>query len=339
MKARTARRDAVPLLLIAGGLLWLLAETGIVPLRVWGAIWFYGPLLLVGVGLDLLRVRRPWAVPYTAIAVAIVVLAALVVPRSGALPEATAFQEPLGATRSAAVQLALSSSPTRVYAVQDGTSLIDARVSGRPTASFDVRGGVDKTITVRATSTGSWFAAPFGSHRWDLGLTPSVPLALAIDGGSGPATLELADLRISELQLDGGSGGVSLTLPGDAGGYRASLRGGSGPTRVDVGRGASLDLTLDMGSGSTDLTLPSDVDARVGVRGGSGPITIDVPSDARVRLNVLDDGSGPLRVASFLVRRSGSGDTGTWESASATGTPAAIVITVTSAGSGPISIR
>ena len=132
---------------------------------------------------------------------------------------------------------------------------------------------------------------------------------------------------------------MTLALPGQVDRYRASIDGGSGATRVTVAAGASLDLALDLGSGPTDLALPPGGRSSVTLRAGSGPVTIDVPETAAVRLEVRDDGSGPLRVAPFLTRQSGSGDTGVWESAAGAGPGGEIAITVMGAGSGSLTIR
>lgn len=181
MKPTGYRRNTLPLLLIVAGVLWLLFQTGFVPPRALAALAFYWPVLLIGVGLDLLRLRGPWGVPYTGLAVLVVVLAAVAIrpPDTGAT--VTHFREPVGAARSASV--------------------------------------------------------------------------------------------------------------------------------------------------------------RVPLRSGSGPVTFEVPNTAAVRLEAQADGSGPLRVAPFLTRRSGSGDTGVWQSAAVAGAAAQILITVASAGSGSITIR
>ena len=335
-----ARRDLLPLALIAAGVLWLLFQTGFVPPRALAALALFWPLLLVGVGLDLLRVRRPWtALPYTALAALVVVVAALFVPRPEASPPVTAFHEPVGTARSASVHLELSSASSHVYAATDPSTLLDAQIRGRPAATFEVRGDGHKTVTVRPQRGRPWLPATLGTRRWDLALGPGVPLDLRVDAGSGASNLDLAGLRLTGLRLDVGSGASTVTLPGSTDAYRADVQGGSGPTRIDATPGASLDLSLDMGSGSTDLVLPPGTGARVSLRSGSGPVRIEVPSAAPVRLEVLDDGSGSLHVASFLTRRSGSGDTGVWESAGARGGTPGILITVTSAGSGSISIR
>ena len=336
MSQRGSRRDLLPVLLIAVGVLWLLFQTGFVPPRVLAALAFYWPLLLVGVGLDLLRVGRPWAVPYTGLAVLVVALAAVILPPPDAGPAVTHFREPVGAARSASVRLELSSAPAHVFAATDGTMLLDAEIRGRPAATFDVRGDREKTVTVRADDRGAWFPSSIGTNRWELGLGRSLPLDLTVDGGSGGATLDLDGLQLSALRTDVGSGSVALSLPGQVDSYRARVDGGSGATRVAVPSGASLELALDTGSGPTQLTLPLGGRVRVTLRSGSGPVTIDVPNGAAVRLEVQDDGSGPLRVAPFLTRRSGSGDTGVWESGGAAGE---ILITVASAGSGSITIR
>ncbi len=339
MNRNGSRRDLLPALLIAVGILWLLFQTGFVPPRALSALAFYWPLLLIGVGLDLLRVRRPWAVPYTGLAVLVVVLAAIVLPPPDAGQPVTRFREPVGGARSASIRLELSSAPTHVFAAPDGATLLDAETRGRPSAAFDVRGDRDKTVTVHAQSRGAWFSTPLSSSRWDLGLGRSLPLDLTVDGGSGGATLDLDGLQLAALRTDVGSGSVTLTLPGQVESYRASIAGGSGATRITVPSDASLELALDTGSGATHLALPPSGRVGVTLRSGSGPVTIDVPDGAAARLEVRDDGSGPLRVAPFLTRQSGSGDIGVWESGGSAGSPGEILITVAGAGSGSITIR
>lgn len=339
MKQDGARRALLPVLLIAVGAVWLLFQTGFVPPRALSALAFYWPLLLIGVGLDLLPVRRAWAIPYTGMAVLVVVLAAIVIPPPDTGKSVTHFREPVGAARSASVHLELSSAPTHVSATPDGAALLDAEIRGRPAATFDVRGDRDKALTVRAHDREVWFPTALGNSRWDLGLGRSLPLDLTVDGGSGGAVLDLDGLQLSALRTDVGSGSVTLRLPGQVESYHARVDGGSGATHIAVPSGVSLELTLDTGSGSTRLTLPPSGRVRVTLRSGSGPVTIDLPDGAAARLEVRDNGSGPLRVAPSLTRVSGSGDTGVWESGGAAGLPGELLITVASAGSGSITIR
>ena len=338
MNGRRARRDLLPALLIAAGVLWLLFQGGFVPPRVLAALELYWPLLLIGVGLDLLRLRRPWAVPYTALAAVVVVLVAAVIPAPGGSGSATAFREPVGAATQANVQLHLSSAPSRIFAAGELTTLLEARIQGRPEASFSVQGTRDKTVTVRPRQ-GVWLPTSFGINRWELGLGTAIPLDLRVDGGSDSANLDLVPLHLSALRVDGGSGPLTLALPGANPRYRARFDGGSGPLQVRLAQGASLDLTLDTGSGPADLSIPSGADATVELRAGSGPVGIDVPEGGAVKLEARDDGSGPLRVAPFLRRVSGNGDTGVWESPGFAGATRRIVITVASAGSGSITVR
>lgn len=338
MNRRPPRRDLLPALLIAVGVLWLLFQVGFVPPRVLAALAFYWPLLLIGVGLDLLRLRRPWAVPYTALAAAVVILAALLIPGPGSSRDATAFSEPVGAATRASVRLELASAPTRVFAAGERATLLDARIQGRPEASFSVQGQRDKTLTVRRRP-GAWLPSSLGVSRWELGLGTALPLDLRVDGGSGSANLDLTGLQLSALRVDVGSGPLSLALPGSSPRYRATLDGGSGPLQVRLAPGASLDLALDTGSGPADVSVPADADVSVELRAGSGPVRLDVPDGGAVRVEARDDGSGPLRVAPFLTRRSGSGDTGVWQSPAYAGARQRVTITVVSAGSGSITVR
>lgn len=338
MTEERRRRDLLPWLLIVGGLLWLLFATGFVPPRameVLGRLW---PLLAIGLGLDLLRARRPWAVPYTALAAAVLVVVGLVMPAVPAAQRGATFHEPVGATRRASVTLQLSSAPARVFASADPATLLDAHIQGRPEAAFSIGGQNDKTISVRPQGS-PWVPGSPGSSRWELGLGTRVPLDLTVDGGSGSADLDLVDLQLDTLRAHGGSGPLTVALPGAGSRYRASLSGGSGPLRATLAPDSTADLTLDTGSGPATVLVQSGSSLKLQLRAGSGPVAIDVPNDGAVRLEVRDDGSGPLRVAGFLQRRSGSADTGTWESAGYAGAARKVDITVASAGSGSITVR
>lgn len=342
MRHGAGRRGAggllLPVALIAVGLLWLLVQVGFVPPAVVTALWRFWPLLLIGVGLDLLMPhQRPARVPFTVLAAALLVLGALVVPQRVAAPAGeTAFLEPVGSARSATLRLDLSSAPTDLTAAAEPGTLLQARVNG-PNAEFRVQGDSDRIIEVRPVRTPP---SLFGINgRWSFAVTDALPVALQVDGGSGSIALDLERVRLTELAANLGSGGSTIALPGGGRSYRVRLDLGSGSSRLTVSRGASLDLQLDASSGASSVTFEPGSDARVRLQGGSGSVVLDVPDDAPVRLEVRDDGSGGLTVAAFLRRESGSGDTGVWTSAALDGGGRVIDIRVEDAGSGHITVR
>ena len=98
-------------------------------------------------------------------------------------------------------------------------------------------------------------------------------------------------------------------------------------------------MEADLSSGPTSIFIGEGSDVRLTLETGSGPLDLDLPDSAPIRLTVRDDGSGPLRLPRFLERRSGSGDTGVWESASLRDGGRVIDIVLEEVGSGPVTVR
>lgn len=85
--------------------------------------------------------------------------------------------------------------------------------------------------------------------RWDLGLSRQLPISLAVHAGVGENTLDLAELRVTELNLSMGVGNTALTLPRQ-GQVLANIAGGIGNLTVTIPRGmaARIDTGSDLGN-------------------------------------------------------------------------------------------
>lgn len=340
MNAGQGRRDPRALILIAIGLLWLIAQTGLVPGTVASGLGFYWPLLLVGLGLDLLGWERPWRIPYTALAAVAVVLGVALFPAPNGVGAITHFDEPVGTATAASIRMTLGAAPTDVRAVGDSASLVTASTQGWRHAVFSVGATDPKRISIEPQAGGSRGPTlTFRPNRWHIGIGTAVPVELTTRVGSGPADLDLRDVDLTTFELDGGSGPAKVVLPDAAARYRVGVRGGSGATSLRVAPGAALDMDLTTASGRTGVTFGQFGAAAVRLRSGSGPVTIDVPTGAAVRVVVTSDGSGPLHLGRFLKRLAGSGDTGVWASGEASAGAPSFLITVERAGSGPITVR
>ena len=89
-------------------------------------------------------------------------------------------------------------------------------------------------------------------NRWDISLSESVSIDLRIDMGAGQGILDLRDVRLSALDIDGGVGELKLDLSGE--------------------RDQDLDVDIDCGIGSATIYLPEDIGVRVHVNGGIGSV-------------------------------------------------------------------
>ena len=333
----TTARPVLPVVLIAVGLLWLLLQIGFVPPGLASALGRWWPLLLVGGGLDLLYpARRPAKVPFVAFAAALVLLLGLFMPRT-AYSSDRQVREPLPQdARSVHADITTSHQPTTITTASDPLSLIEAEFIGAGPGIVTTTGNRDARITVKPQRGGLPFSGP---GRWDLSLPASLPMSLTVDSGSGAMRLELDRASLSNLELAGGSGSLTADLPGNGASYRAEIDGGSGALSVALAPGASVDLEAEFGSGSGNIFVGEGSDVRLELRTNSGSVSLDLPDGAPIRLEVRDEGSGRLRIPGFLTRRSGSGETGVWESASYSGGGRVIDVVIRDVGSGAITIR
>jgi hypothetical protein len=251
--------------LIGAGVLLLLSNLGYLPWQSWNLLWRLWPLLLVGLGIDLIIGRRSLA---GAILSGLLILlliggAVLVVLFAQNIPAWVAIsgpaewrsqhvEYPLGDAERASVTIHYTSLPGYLSALDDSANLVEGDITYRGQLVFDadVRGDWAE-VNLDSHSSGIWFAPDFADQRggrWDVKLSPNVPLELTLDAGSGRCDLDLTELQINELFLDMGSGAVDLRLPADS----------------------SFEARIDGGSGRLGITLPESVGMRVELNSGSG---------------------------------------------------------------------
>jgi hypothetical protein len=340
-----------PLLLIGIGVVALLGTMGVLTRENFVVLARLWPVLLILIGLDLAFGRRSPAIGALigVGAVALIIGLMLIGPSQGwggdAEVKTASYAVPLGEVASARVNLDLSVGPTEISALSDSNQLFDAQLNHIGDIEFEVRGDTEKTITLGERDANGflwfdWFIGDQDERRWEIGLSPQVPLDLAVDGASGSVQLDLRALKLAGLNLDVGSGAVDGRLPAVDGSYSARIDGGSGECRLEIADGADVSLEIDVGSGSIELETGTDADVSVRVDGGSGRLTIDVPQDAAVRLDVREGGSGRVRTpARFERTRGGDDDEGAWETLGFESAEHKIEIVVDDLGSGDVKVR
>ena len=319
-----------PILLIGVGVVWLLGNLGWIPtpsLRMLLRLW---PLILIVIGLDIMFGRRSpiigGLIGLGAVALVIVLLlfgsslGLEALEPSGELQTLT-FSEPLGSATSARITLDLERYPTSVKALSASDLLIDAELDTYTDVNFSARGNREKSVSLEHVSDYGfdldWIDTIASDARWEIDLSPDVPIDLMIDVGSGSATIDLMYLEISDLEIDGGSGSTDLTLPESSSLYSANIDGGSGSFDIEFESGAEVRVEMDVGSGSFDIVIGSSADLDMRIDGGSGSVNIDVPGDVGVRVVIRDRGSGSVSIPGsyLLVDDMGDDDrdTGIWE--------------------------
>jgi hypothetical protein len=314
-----------PIILIGVGVIWLLGTLGIIPpanLGILGSLW---PLILIVIGLDILFGRRSALIGALIglFAIAVVVFALIAGPAlglpSGSVLQSRSINEPIGSATSAEITLNTSSQPVRINALQNTESLLQAEIDYFGNLQYSSSGNPVRRIRLERTGSVNFGVVTFDSNaRWDISLSPRIPLDLRIDAGSGSNNLDLSELQLTGLDIDQGSGSMTLRLPASTQPYTASINGGSGSLTVDLPDSGNLTLRLD---------------------GGSGSLNINVPQNVPLRLEVRDDGSGSVNVPARLVRISGQDKEGVWETPSFESAANKILIICNDLGSGSFNLR
>ena len=314
-----------PILLIGIGLIWLLSNLGVIPRENFAMLGNLWPLILIVIGLDLLFGRQSpllgALVGLIAVGIAVVVLIAgpaLGLSTAGILRHES-IREPLSDAAQAEITLNLSSQPARIYPLSNSTNLFEAEIDYFGELRFTSSGTRLRRIRLeRFQPNPSVSFSPDPTARWEIGLTPQIPLTLRIDASSGSVDLNLAGLQLTDLQIDQASGRMEIELPENSTAYTARIEGGSGSLQINLPREANLTLRLDGKSGATRIIAPAELPLRVEIR---------------------DAGSGNVSLPDWLQRISGRDKEGVWESASYSSAAQRVLIICEDLGSGSFTIR
>jgi len=297
---------------IGAGIILLLSNLGYLPWQSWGVLWRLWPLLVIALGIDVLIGRR--SVIGTIVSgvlilgliggIVLIALFAQNIPGVSDWTQQAEFrtdhvESSLTNVERAEVYIDWTSVPGYLSSLEDSPNLIEADVDylGDLTFRTDVRGG-RADVVLDSRFTGSWFGAwPFGDQsdkRWDVGLSPDVPLDLTLDAGSGPCDFDLAGLQVSGLVLDAGSGPVDLVLPSGST-FETEIDGGSGPLTIVLPRSVGARVELDSGSGP--FSPGARFDLVKGKRDGDSTWETDNYDTAEhTILFEMDQGSGPISI-------------------------------------------
>lgn len=326
MEHKTYRSLFWPIVLIGVGVIWLLGSMGVIPNATVGALFSLWPVILIVIGLDILIGRKSPLVGAIVglVAVGLVALALIAGPSLGPATGGTLKTQDLsvaiGESVSAEIDLNLSTQPTTIYALDDKTTLLAGSIDYYGMLQFNDVGTENRRITLDQTTNSSWNIPWDPNARWEIGLTPNLPIDLSVDGASGSANLDLSELRLTAFSLDQGSGSVTLKLPPSTQAYTAVLTGGSGSLNLSLPADGDITLRLDRGSGSTNL---------------------EIPSGTAVQLEIRDAGSGSVNLPGWLqaVRVSSDGKEGKWQTAGFDQAAHKLIIICDDLGSGSFNIN
>ena len=159
---------------------------------------------------------------------------------------------PLENARSARIKLDHGAGRLNIQSGASSTELLNGSFGAEVDTSTRLEG--DQLRVKLRNSPHVWAWVPGESLDWDIRLNGAVPLNLKIDSGASSSTLNLADLKVVDLDIDTGASSTEVTLPANA-----------GNTRVDIDSGAS----------SLILHVPTGVAARIRVKSGIASVNVD----------------------------------------------------------------
>ncbi len=352
-----------PIILIAAGLVWLLANNGVISgeqISVLGRIW---PLLLIGIGLDILIARRsPVLSALVGLGTAgLIVLLMLAGPGLGLAGDfsfnihfGNGQQVDESGVRTRSLETSaegVEAAKVRVaVAVEQGT--ITALPSGAANA-FEA--DVEYIDDLHYSANGSGGQLDIALYEnvlnktyvgadpltWDVRLNPDIPTDLTLEVSSGSINANLSGLNLTRLVLDGSSGSMSVRLPESDRPYEGSIEVSSGSITANAPDGSGFNLTaIDVSSGSAIVTVGDGISFSATVEVSSGSAVIDLPDDAPVQVIVDNVSSGSATLPASYTRTAGDPeeDEGTWESASFSGAERPIVLHL-SVSSGSVTVR
>jgi hypothetical protein len=109
---------------------------------------------------------------------------------------------------------------------------------------------VDMKIKTRGFTVFWW---PGDALEWRVNLNSEVPLSLLVKTGASESHLELADLQVKDLKLETGASSCTITLPGNAGYTRARIESGVASVKVFVPQSAAA--RIHVSSGLSDVKV------------------------------------------------------------------------------------
>jgi len=276
------------LILVAIGLLWLLAELGVLPLSL-ADLWRLWPLILVGFGLELLlgstpRGRRLAAAIFAALLAA--ALFWLAWPGSagrGAFIRET-YSVPLE-TGLERVRLRVNVPVARLDLArlpQPDTAVFRADLERLPRQRivFTRKRRGDR-LDIEIASRGRHLRFRGTSPIWKLRLHPAPTYDLWLKTGVGAGRLDLRGLRLQTVVVEAGVGSLEVYLS-EQGGYEARIEGGVGALTVYVPPALPVNLQVERGVGRVEIAGLDDLAAvnptlepvRLVIESGVGQVTV-----------------------------------------------------------------
>jgi hypothetical protein len=217
-------------ILLLGGILLLLDNLNLLPVRVWDLLW---PTLLVVLGIWILV---------------------------GSLTSRRAFEDehveiPLDGATSAIMRINHGAGRIRLYSMSSLENLAEGDFGGGLDLHTHRQGealDLEMSVPSRNFPMGPWGWGRQGMN-WSLAVNKQVPLRIDIKTGANEADLNLTDLLVTDLRMSTGASSTRLALPASAGHTRVYVEAGAASVSVRIPENVAARIRSHGGLTSTSV--------------------------------------------------------------------------------------
>ena len=245
-----------PILLIAAGVLLLLQTTGVVSWDAWGRVWRLWPVLIIAVGINIIFGRRvQWlaGILVAGVGVVALVVGLLFVPAQSTV-SVSSVQEALEGAETVDVSISFGGGELTLGSLPVGSnSLVEGDFRGHGAEVSTVRIGNKTDLNIDMKREGISFLTNLGENNWNLSLSRSPGMTLDINGGAADASLDLTDLKISDIKVDVGASDVEITMPARAGHVTGDIDTGAADIEIVIPEGVAARIHADTGVSSLQI--------------------------------------------------------------------------------------
>ncbi len=212
---------------------------------------FWGALILL-VGLAFLASSLGWfqgvniwnlVWPFILISMGLWFIFSTLTNRNRPLPTSTG-KVVLGDSTDGEIILKHGAGKLDVGSTLDLDALLEGTFTGEVEQKEDREGKHTRVVIQANPRMMENFPGVLGStgFSWKLGLTKKIPLTLKVESGASDTSLDLSELKVTDLKIDTGASSTRVVLPKKAG---------------------SSNVKISAGAASIDVTVPEGVAARI----------------------------------------------------------------------------
>jgi len=259
--ANATLMSILAIILVIFGLAFLFKNFGLLPWGLWGTVWRMWPVLLVVLGIYMVLGRsRPGLATWLSL-LAIVVAFGLTwaSSRSGKNQSVTGnFSEPVGSLQKAEVDIQFGAGELVVDSLPNTSAeLVQGEYEHQGLAqgvnkSFKTLDGIGR-LELNAALAGQRILGDF-RQKWQIGLTPRIPLDLSVKAGATQGQFNLTNLNLSRLRVDIGASKATINLPRvTSGTVDVQIKAGAADLTIKIPPGVAAQIKPDIGLASFNI--------------------------------------------------------------------------------------